>query len=121
MSLQAAAVKREEMWRKYELHSDFLADFVLKELVHQGTGAYQLSALFSGPAIDAILNFGMLSANAYRRGVQLCSFGEGGATYRSLEEGKVFETLFAAWAEAGWVILTLDLGSGELMAKRATP
>ncbi len=121
MSIQAAAAKREEMWLKYELHSDFLGDFALKELAHQGTDAYQLSALFSAPAIDAILSFGTLSANAYRRGVQLCSFGEGGATYRSIEEGKAFETLLTIWAEAGWIVLTIDPGSGDLMAKRLTP
>lgn len=118
MSLHEEAAKREELWLKYELYPDFLGDFALKELARRSPDEYQLSALFSAPAIDAILRYSCVSANAFHRGARLVSFGEGGANYRPLEEGKMFERLLALWESAGWVILSVDPGTGELVAKR---
>lgn len=118
MSLHEDAAKRETMWLEYELHPDFLGDFALKELAHLTCDEYQLAALFSAPAIDAILNFSCLSANAARSGVRIVSPGEGGGAYRSIEEGRRFESLLMHWRNAGWITLNVDPGSGNLVAKR---
>src|ERR1700740_2787048 len=111
-ALKERAGQREHEWRKYALPVVYLVDFVLHELDQMRDLAPM--EIFSADALNAFLSYSAKSITAYERGVNLQSIGSPKVA-RPPNVGKLLKSLFEAWMALGWVSVSRNQETDEVV------